>query len=118
MILHSSGTMGKDALSNHLNFGVFYPLQTFSFNKKIDFTKTYPDGTLLLQNYSAENAGHVAIVLKSSKKGLLDSKIIHNVGGIFKEKKYREVVIELLKDYPDYKRFTHVCLPENWLLKN
>ena len=40
MILHSSGTMGKDALSNHLNFGVFYPLQTFSFNKKIDFTRT------------------------------------------------------------------------------
>ena len=40
MILHSSGTKGKDALSNHLNFGVFYPLQTFSFNKKIDFTKT------------------------------------------------------------------------------
>ena len=32
MILHSSGTKGKDALSNHLNFGVFYPLQTFSFN--------------------------------------------------------------------------------------
>ena len=86
--------------------------------QKIDLTKTYPDGTLLLQNYSVENAGHVAIVLKSSKKGLLDSKIIHNVGGIFKEKKYREVVIELLKDYPDYKRFTHVCLPENWLLKN
>ena len=40
MILHSSGTKGKDALSNHLNFGVFYPLQTFSFNKKIDFTRT------------------------------------------------------------------------------
>ena len=86
--------------------------------QKIDFTKIYPDGTLLLQNYSVENAGHLAIVLKSSKKGLLDSKIIHNVGGIFKEKKYREVVIELLKDYPDYKRFTHICLPEKWLLKN
>tara|TARA_B100000963_G_scaffold264322_1_gene232437 strand:+ start:5964 stop:6719 length:756 start_codon:yes stop_codon:yes gene_type:complete len=38
MILHSSGTMGMEILSNHLNFGVFYPLQTFSFNKKIDFT--------------------------------------------------------------------------------
>jgi len=40
MILHSSGTMGIEILSNHLNFGVFYPLQTFSFSEKIDFTKT------------------------------------------------------------------------------
>ena len=37
MILHSSGTMGKDTLSNHLNFGVFYPLQTFSTNSEIEF---------------------------------------------------------------------------------
>ena len=40
MILHSSGTMGLEILSNHLNFGVFYPLQTFSFNNKIDFSNT------------------------------------------------------------------------------
>ena len=85
---------------------------------KIDFSKTYPDGTLLLQDYNPVDMGHVAVVLKLSKKGVLHSKIIHNVRGSFKKKKYREVVIEILEDYPDNKRFTHICLPKDWLVKN
>ena len=31
---------------------------------------------------------------------------------------YNKVVIEKFKDYPYYKRYTHMCYPEDWLLKN
>lgn len=32
-------------------------------------------------------------------------------------KKYSTVIIEKLMDYSRHTRYTHVCLPENWLLK-
>ena len=51
MILHSSGSKDINVLSNHLNFGVFYPLQTFGFNKKTDFAKT----PILIEGNSEEN---------------------------------------------------------------
>ncbi|MEM9895233.1 MAG: DUF2520 domain-containing protein [Bacteroidota bacterium] len=38
-ILHSSGTQSIKNLSKHEKRGVFYPLQTFSKQKKIDFRK-------------------------------------------------------------------------------
>lgn len=85
---------------------------------KIDFSKSYPEGTLLIQDYNPVDQGHVAIVFRSSKKNLLESEIIHNIRQSFKKKKYREVVIEILKNYPDYKRFTHICYPKDWLVKN
>lgn len=86
--------------------------------EKIDFEKQYPKGTLLLQNYNPKEQGHVAITINSSKKGLLHSKIIHAINGTWDGKKYNSTVIEKLMDYPNYKRHTHVCLPQNWLLKN
>ncbi len=88
--------------------------------EKINFNKVYPKGTLLLQNYNPKDQGHVAFTINSSKKGLLESKIIHSVRGRDKisGKNYKEVNIEKVKDYFDYKRHTHVCLPQNWILKN
>ena len=44
--------------------------------------------------------------------------IIHALNDYCSEKKYNSVVIERVKDYYRYERYTHVCLPENWLLKN
>ena len=85
--------------------------------EKINFNKVYPKGTLLLQDYNVKDQGHVAFTINSSKKGLLYSKIIHNVKGKFELKKYSSVTIEKVIDYPYYERHTHVCLPENWLLK-
>jgi len=35
---HTSGTVGIDALKNHQNRGVFYPLQTFSKSKEMDLS--------------------------------------------------------------------------------
>lgn len=88
--------------------------------EKIDFKKVYPKGTLLLQNYNPKDQGHVAITINSSKKGLLDTNIIHSINDKDKEtnKIYKHVTIEKVKNYYNYKRHTHICLPQNWLLKN
>ncbi|SOD14961.1 Rossmann-like and DUF2520 domain-containing protein [Pedobacter xixiisoli] len=37
LIAHTSGAVTIDVLSNHKNYGVFYPLQTFSKHKELDF---------------------------------------------------------------------------------
>lgn len=86
--------------------------------EKIDFNKVYPKGTLLLQDFNPRDQGHVAFTITSSKKGLLESKMIHSINDRANGKIYNRVVIEKVKDYPNYKRHTHVCLPQNWLLKN
>jgi hypothetical protein len=85
--------------------------------KKINFNKMYPKGTLLLQNYNKTNQGHVAITL-SGNNTLMKSRIIHNINGTYDDKIYNSVVIEKLNDYPFSERFTHICLPQLWLLKN
>lgn len=82
----------------------------------INVLDIYPKGTLLLQDFNLIDQGHVAVVTNSNNT-LLESTIIHNINDLCHEK-YNKVIIEKLKDYPNYNRFTHVCLPENWLLKN
>jgi predicted short-subunit dehydrogenase-like oxidoreductase (DUF2520 family) len=37
LVVHCSGVLPIEALKKHLNIGVFWPIQTLSFNKKIDF---------------------------------------------------------------------------------
>jgi len=37
LVVHTSGATAMEALKNHQRFGVFYPLQTFSKSKPIDF---------------------------------------------------------------------------------
>ena len=39
LVVHTSGSIAKDALLNPGNKGVFYPLQSFSKDKEIDFYK-------------------------------------------------------------------------------
>jgi predicted short-subunit dehydrogenase-like oxidoreductase (DUF2520 family) len=39
LYLHTSGGIGLDALSNFRNHGVFYPLQTFSAKREVDFAE-------------------------------------------------------------------------------
>ena len=86
--------------------------------KKIDYNKSYPKGTLLLEDYNPVNMGHLAIVWTENKKGLLNSKILHSNyhAGI------KSLVIEYFHNFmikeKNNKRFTHICLPEDWLLKN
>ena len=85
---------------------------------KIDFNCKYPKGTLLIQNYNENDQGHVAIII-TDNDFLIDQKIIHNINEKRKNKKrVNSTIIEKFKDYPNYKRFTHICLPEKWLLLN
>lgn len=51
IIAHTSGSQPMDVLSKYENFGVFYPLQTFSKNKPVNF-KEIP---LCLEANSQEN---------------------------------------------------------------
>ena len=85
----------------------------FTKKQKINYNKTYPKGTLLMEDWNPKNMGHVAIVWTESKKGLLDSKILHS-----RHDGPKSVVIENLKDYKMNKRFTHICLPKDWMVKN
>ncbi|RKS52943.1 uncharacterized protein DUF2520 [Gillisia mitskevichiae] len=39
LVLHTSGAVSVEVLNKFKNRGVFYPLQTFSKNKKVDFSK-------------------------------------------------------------------------------
>lgn len=38
LIAHTSGAVALNVLANHSNYGVFYPLQTFSKQKELDFS--------------------------------------------------------------------------------
>ncbi len=37
IIAHTSGASSKEVLKSHLQYGVFYPLQSFSLSKKVDW---------------------------------------------------------------------------------
>ena len=63
--------------------------------------------------WNPKDMGHVAIVWTENKKGLSHSKILHG-----RHDGPKSVVIEPLDDYKMKRRFTHVCLPEDWLVKN
>ena len=86
--------------------------------QKINFSKQYPKGTLLIQNFNPKDQGHVGILVNSSIKGILESKMIHAISDRIEGKKYNSVVIEKVKSYPKFKRYTHICLPKDWLIKN
>lgn len=83
----------------------------------VDFSKTYRAGTLLIQDFNNKDQGHVSIVI-SENNALIESEIIHNVNGKWGNKIYNSVTIEMVKEYPYYDRFTHICMPEKWLIKN
>ena len=88
---------------------------------EIDLTTNYPAGTLLVQDFNEEDQGHVAVIIEinqNKNQNVLSSTIIHNINGTWDNKTYNSTVIEKLYDYPYYSRFTHICYPENWLLKN
>ena len=95
----------------------FHYLKITNRLENINFQKYYPTGTLLIQDYNPKDQGHIAITIDENKI-LLESKIIHSINDKSSTRIYNSVVIETLKDYYNYKRHTHICLPNNWLLKN
>jgi hypothetical protein len=100
--------------------------------EKLDMKKRYPQGTLLLARFkdNETDQGHLAVVYDDSdeSKTINDQLIIHSVPDILytdrdKHKNHGSVKIELysvsnnkFKYIGKKSYYTHICLPENWLL--
>ena len=94
--------------------------------QKFDMNKSYPKGTLLLRNYNKIDKGHLAVIYKENKKGVLFSSLVHSVGWVNNDSGQKVNVIDACvgKNYfaqyngtTNTGHYTHICLPENWLLK-
>jgi len=94
--------------------------------KEFNISKSYPVGTLLLRNYNPIDYGHVAVIYEENKKGVLFSKLIHSVGWCDGSgKKVVKIDDSVGRSYfcqyngkNNKGHYTHICLPEDWLLKN
>ncbi|HKL34929.1 MAG TPA: DUF2520 domain-containing protein [Salegentibacter sp.] len=64
IILHTSGAVGLNALESVTNFGVFYPLQTFSKNKYVDFAKI----PVCIEANSSENLERISALASGISK--------------------------------------------------
>lgn len=77
LVLHTSGAISIDVLKNFQNHGVFYPLQTFSKNKKVDFSQipicletNSSSNTQLAQELALEISGKVFEISSEQRKTL------------------------------------------------
>ncbi len=97
--------------------------------EEIDIYRAYPKGTLLLRNYESTDGdqGHVAVVITEGKKSIIEETIIHSYAEIgYNESSGSQNVGRTgLSNFAcshffanDSGYYTHVCLPENWLLQN
>ncbi len=90
IVVHTSGSVPLTALSNKNRRGVFYPLQTFSLNKKVDF-KMVP------VCIEAENEGDYALLNQ------LASTISENVSGIDSEqRKSLHLAAVFVNNFPNH----------------
>lgn len=64
LVAHTSGSQPMSILSNFENYGVFYPLQTFSKNKSVDFSEI----PLCLEANSSENLDFLKRLAKMLSK--------------------------------------------------
>ena len=77
IVVHTSGSVPMDALSNHERRGVFYPLQTFSKDREIDFKKVpfcleadQKEDLELLKRVAYLISGHVYEISSEQRKSL------------------------------------------------
>ena len=84
--------------------------------KKFDSKTTYPVGTLLIRNYtSRSDEGHVAVIFKEDRRGVLYSKLIHCA------EHPNHLEIDLVVNSYSWLGsgyYTHVSFPEDWLFKS
>ena len=90
--------------------------------QKFDYKKSYPAGTMLLREYNNIDFGHVGVIFKENKKGVLFSSLLHSVGWNDGCGKGVKIDVYVGKSYfyqCDGKfnkgHYTHVCLPDDWL---
>ena len=83
VIAHTAGCCPMDALSPHTHRGVFYPFQTFSASRKVDFTKGYVfvEGATNRANNVISQAAH-ALTTKVLPADSARRAVIH-LSGVF-----------------------------------
>ena len=97
--------------------------------EKLDLTKKYPKGTLLLKNFESTETeqGHVAVIIDENGDSILDQNILHAYSNyLYKDsegmKNVGETNIQSFKQvhysWKEGGYFTHICYPKNWLLKD
>jgi len=96
--------------------------------EKLDLKMKYPRGTLLLAKFkdNETDQGHAAVVYSDSETTINDQFIIHSSPDILygdreNHKNHGCVKVEsfsISNNWNNNKKsyYTHVCLPENWLL--
>lgn len=103
----------------------------FDYLKKLkrleifDINKSYPAGTMLIRNYNTIDSGHLAVIYKENKKGVLFSSLLHSVGwNDGSNNLFVKIDDSVGKSYfaqyngtTNTGHYTHICLPENWLIK-
>lgn len=84
-VVHTSGTLDMEILKDHENFGVFYPLQTFSLERNPDFTEVpllvegnTQEFTIVLQNIAARISKNVNLVNSQKRKTIHLSAVFIN----------------------------------------
>lgn len=77
LVIHTSGSLPMDALDAKHRRGVFYPLQTFSKEKDVDFSQvplcleaSEPDDLVLLKNLASQISGSVREIGSRQRKAL------------------------------------------------
>ena len=77
LIVHTAGSVSMDVLNTHKNHGVFYPLQTFSKNKSVDFEKiplcleaNKEENLQLLKKLAQAIGGPIHLINSTQRKAL------------------------------------------------
>lgn len=77
LVVHTSGSVDLEQISNHNRRGVFYPLQTFTRNKMVDFTtipicieSEFSADLEILKNLAVAISGKIYIINSQQRKAL------------------------------------------------
>ena len=77
LVVHTAGSVSMDVLNTHKNHGVFYPLQTFSKNKSVDFEKiplcleaNKEENLQLLKKLAQALGGPIHLINSTQRKAL------------------------------------------------
>ncbi len=123
------GKLGDEGLKYPGTTGIWFEyLNSTNRLETIDVSKKYPRGTLLLRNFKdvKTDQGHVAVLLTDESESIMNENIIHAYANLT----YQECIDENINDagatgistfrysnsFDEKGYYTHICLPQNWLL--
>ena len=77
LVVHTSGSVGMMSIANQNKRGVFYPLQTFTLGKKVDFTQIpicieteFPENLPVLEQLANAISNHCYHISSEQRKAL------------------------------------------------